>query len=76
MARLPLTSVRCRDSPVRHWLTARSEDGWHDGRMYVACNRRRQTRSLTRNAAVGLIIGFIFGAPDMPFFATHPDESV
>ena len=41
VARLHSTSVRCCQShALARRLTACSEDGWHDGRMYVVCEQR------------------------------------
>jgi len=44
-----------------------SQDGSYDGWLYVDAEERELSSmpSLTLNTAVGLIIGFIFGARDL-----------
>jgi len=74
-----LTRVRALlPSPCRHApkLThLRSEDGWHDGRQYVFLQGMQSYRicSLTLHTAVGLVIGFIFGATNIIRFGPGPN---
>lgn len=68
----PLTSVWLCHLRV-FWTLANSmcsEDGWHDGWMYEKTSCTHENIRLTTLVAVGLIIGFIFGAHPMRLLYT------